>query len=63
MREINIKNIIFASTGSIYGNTNEIPTVEIFFPSQTSLYGASKVSAEVFLSAYCEGFKMKCSKL
>lgn len=59
MREINIKNIIFASTGSIYGNTNEIPTIEsCSFPSQTSLYGASKVSAEAFLSAYCEGFEM-----
>ena len=57
MREININNIIFASTGSIYGNTTEIPTIEsCSFPSQTSLYGASKIAAEAFLSAYCEGF-------
>ena len=58
MREKNSKNIIFSSSGSIYGNSDEFPTKETCsFPNQTSLYGASKVSAEAFLSAYCEGFK------
>ena len=58
MREQSSKNIIFSSSGSIYGNSDEFPTKETCsFPNQTSLYGASKVSAEAFLSAYCEGFK------
>ena len=58
MRELGIKNIMFASTGSIYGNTKEIPTTEnCSFPTQTSLYGASKIAAEGFLSAYCEGYE------
>ena len=39
----NIKKIVFSSTGSVYGEANEIPTKEnTAFPIQTSLYGASK---------------------
>ena len=48
---------MFSSTGSVYGETNQIPTKENApFPVQTSLYGASKISAEGLISAYCEGF-------
>ena len=57
MRSINTKNLIFASTGSVYGESKQIPTPENCpFPIQTSLYGASKIAAESFISAYCEGF-------
>lgn len=57
MRSINTKNLIFASTGSVYGESKQIPTSENCpFPIQTSLYGASKIAAESFISAYCEGF-------
>ena len=58
MRKCAIKNILFASTGSVYGEAAIIPTPENCpFPVQTSLYGASKVAAEAFISAYCEGYK------
>ena len=54
---MDIKNIIFASTGSVYGESSQIPTSETCpFPTQTSLYGASKLAAEGLISAYCEGF-------
>jgi UDP-glucose 4-epimerase len=57
MRLNNVKKIAFASTGSIYGETNVIPTPEHApFPVQTSLYGASKLAAEGLIQAYCEGF-------
>jgi UDP-glucose 4-epimerase len=57
MRTNNIKRIVFASTGSIYGRANMIPTPEDApFPVQTSLYGASKLAGEGLISAYCEGF-------
>jgi len=57
MRENHIKKIIFASTGSIYGESEVIPTPENSpFPIQTSLYGASKLAAEGLIQAYCEGF-------
>ncbi len=62
MRKVNINNLIFASTGSVYGETEIIPTPETCpFPIQTSLYGASKVAAEGFISAYCEGFSFNAA--
>ncbi len=57
MRENGVKKIAFASTGSIYGEAEMIPTPEHApFPIQTSLYGASKLAAEGLIQAYCEGF-------
>lgn len=59
MRKNNIKRIIFSSTGSVYGETTEVPTPETArFPIQTSLYGASKVAAEALIAAYAEGYGM-----
>lgn len=57
MRALGIKRIAFSSTGSIYGEAKVIPTPEDApFPRQTSFYGASKLGAEGFIAAYCEGF-------
>lgn len=57
MRRANVKRIAFSSTGSVYGEAPVIPTPEdAGFPIQTSLYGASKVSAEAMISAYAESF-------
>ena len=55
-----VKKIAFSSTGSVYGESDQIPTKENCpFPIQTSLYGASKLSAESIISAYCEGYNIK----
>ena len=60
MKKHKVKKIMFSSTGSVYGETKQIPTKEDApFPIQTSLYGASKVSAESIISAYCEGYDIK----
>jgi UDP-glucose 4-epimerase len=57
MRSSGVTKIAFSSTGSIYGEAPEIPTPEFTaLPIQTSLYGASKLAAESFIQAYCEGF-------
>jgi UDP-glucose 4-epimerase len=57
MRANGIRRIAFASTGSIYGEPSVFPTPESApFPTQTSLYGASKLAAEGLIEAYCEGF-------
>lgn len=57
MRTNDIKNIAFSSTGSVYGDANQIPTPENSnFPIQTSLYGASKLACEGMISAYSEGY-------
>jgi UDP-glucose 4-epimerase len=57
MRANGITKIVFASTGSVYGETRIFPTPEDApFPLQTSLYGASKLACEGLIAAYCEGF-------
>ena len=57
MRANGITRIAFSSTGSVYGETKVIPTPEDApFPTQTSLYGASKLAGEGLIAAYCEGF-------
>ena len=48
----NIKEFIFASSATVYGEPNIFPTPESFVSSQTSLYGASKISCEAFIQAY-----------
>ena len=56
MRANGIKTIAFASTGSVYGEAEIIPTPENHpFPIQTSLYAASKLAGEGLIHAYCEG--------
>ena len=60
MRVNNIKKIVFSSTGSIYGESQIIPTPEDSpMPIQTSLYAASKISCESMIQAYCEGFEFQ----
>ena len=55
-----VKRIAFASTGSVYGESEVIPTPEDApFPIQTSLYGASKLAAEGLITAYAEAFGMQ----
>ncbi len=57
MRAAGVKRIAFSSTGSVYGETAVFPTPESApFPTQTSLYGASKLAGEGLIAAYCEGF-------
>jgi len=55
MRLHSVRRIMFSSTGSVYGESKTIPTPENApFPTQTSLYGASKSAAEGLISAYAE---------
>jgi UDP-glucose 4-epimerase len=60
MRANGSRDIVFSSTGSIYGENAIVPTPEDApFPIQTSLYGASKLAGEGLIAAYCEGFGMR----
>jgi UDP-glucose 4-epimerase len=57
MRDEGVDRIALASTGSIYGEPATFPTPEDApFPTQTSLYGASKLAAEGMIGAYCHGY-------
>lgn len=54
-----IKKIAFASSATVYGEPELIPTPENIAPVQTSIYGASKFSAEALIQSYCEYFDVK----
>jgi UDP-glucose 4-epimerase len=59
-RRNGVRDFAFSSTGSVYGESAVIPTPEDApSPIQTSLYGASKMSAEAFIQAYAEGFGIR----
>jgi UDP-glucose 4-epimerase len=57
MRAVGVTKIGFSSTGSVYGESEVVPTPEDApFPVQTSLYGASKLAAEGMIGAYAHGY-------
>ena len=57
MRAQGVERIVFASSGSVYGEPEVFPTPEnCAFPTQTSLYGASKLAAEGLISSYCHAY-------
>jgi UDP-glucose 4-epimerase len=57
MRARGVSQIVFASSGSVYGEPEVFPTPEDApFPIQTSLYAASKLGCEGLISAYASGY-------
>lgn len=59
-RAAGVKEFVFSSTGSVYGEAEVIPTPEDApFPIQTSLYGASKLACEGLVQAYSEAFEIR----
>lgn len=52
-----VARFVLASTCAVYGDADTFPTSEdVAGPQQTSLYGASKISAEAFAAAFSEGY-------
>jgi len=59
MRKAGATEIIFTSSSTVYGEPDVFPTPETYAPLQTSLYGASKLSAEAMIQAYGEYFGIR----
>lgn len=60
MRKKDIKNLVFASSSALYGETEVIPTPEELPDIKPiSFYGASKIASEHFISSYCYTYGMK----
>ena len=60
MRKYDVKDILFASSSTVYGEASIMPTPENYGPYMPiSSYGASKMSNEGFITAYSHyyGFK------
>ena len=60
IRSNGVGRIVFASSAAVLGEPTQFPTPEdCAVPIQTSLYGASKMSCEGLISAYCEGYGLE----
>lgn len=59
--EAGVKDLLFASSATVYGEPDVFPTPESVASVQTSLYGASKMCGEAILQAYSEyvGFNLR----
>ncbi|HJJ58117.1 MAG TPA: NAD-dependent epimerase/dehydratase family protein [Methanocorpusculum sp.] len=53
MKEYDVKEIVFTSTSTVYGEDSVIPTPETYSPMvPISIYAASKLACEAMISAY-----------
>ncbi len=53
MKEHGVKEIVFTSTSTVYGEASVIPTPETYAPMMPiSIYGASKLACEAMISSY-----------
>ncbi len=56
-RKADCRSFLFTSSSTVYGVPTQIPTPESYGPClPISLYGASKLAAESFISAYCDNY-------
>jgi UDP-glucose 4-epimerase len=60
MRRKKVPHLIFASTSAVYGEATVVPTPEDYGPLQPiSLYGASKLASEGFITAFVHNYGIK----
>jgi UDP-glucose 4-epimerase len=59
MRKKNVKELVFASSSSVYGEPEEIPVDEDAPIRPVSVYGASKASCEALIHAYTKLYGIK----
>ncbi|MBE9007316.1 NAD-dependent epimerase/dehydratase family protein [Fortiea sp. LEGE XX443] len=52
----NLKRLVFASTSSVYGDAETLPTDESIFPHPVSPYGITKLAAERLCGLYQKNF-------
>jgi len=59
MRKHNVKQLVFASTSAIYGETNDLLTENYGPLLPVSNYGASKLACEAFISAFSANYDIQ----
>lgn len=61
MRRTGVKEIVFSSSGAVYGEPTVMPTPEDYGPIlPISLYAASKVACETLITAFTHNYDMTC---
>jgi UDP-glucose 4-epimerase len=60
IRLAQVRELVFTSTSTVYGNATVIPTPETYTPMEpVSVYGGSKLACEAIISAYCHSFGIR----
>jgi UDP-glucose 4-epimerase len=59
MRKRDVREIVFASSSSVYGEPDEIPVDENAPIKPVSVYGASKASCETLIHAYSKLYRIR----
>jgi UDP-glucose 4-epimerase len=60
MRRTGVKELVFSSSGAVYGEPTVMPTPENYGPIlPISLYAASKVACETLITAYAHNYDMR----
>ena len=62
-RKSNVKQIVFTSTSTVYGEAKVMPTPEDYPLGPISNYGASKVAGEAYISSYAGSYGIKGTNL
>ena len=62
-RKADVKRFVFASTSTVYGDAETIPTPETATPMPISNYGASKLACEAYCSSYAHCYGIKTTVL
>jgi UDP-glucose 4-epimerase len=61
MRRVGVKEIVFSSSGAVYGEPTVMPTPEDYGPIlPISLYAASKVACETLITAFAHNYDIRC---
>ncbi len=61
MRRVAVKELVFSSSGAVYGEPTVMPTPEDYGPIlPISLYAASKVACEGLITAFSHNYDMRC---
>ncbi|RLE88423.1 MAG: UDP-glucose 4-epimerase [Thermoprotei archaeon] len=60
MRNEGVKDIVFASSSTVYGEASTLPTPEDYGPLKPiSVYGASKLACEALISSYTHTYEFR----
>jgi len=62
-RKADMKHVVFASTSTVYGDADVVPTPEDYPRAPISNYGASKLACEAYCSSYAGSYGIKATVL
>jgi UDP-glucose 4-epimerase len=62
-RDSGVKKVVFTSSASVYGNTEEVPTSEGVLPKPLSPYAVSKLAGEHYCDVFSDLFGLETTSL